>query len=73
MYKRAMQLADYMEANGLDDAAVGAKIGRSRVSVGRYRRKLEIPSSETVKLIVEAFGGAITANELLDISTEAAE
>lgn len=68
----AMTLADYMQANGLDDAAMGAKIGRSRVSVGRYRRKLEIPSSETVKLIVAATEGAVTANELLEIS-EAAE
>lgn len=67
-----MQLADYMEANGLDDAAMGAKIGRSRVSVGRYRRKLETPSSETVKLIVEACDGQVTANELLGIA-EAAE
>lgn len=71
MYVRRMQLADYMAVKKLDDAAVGALIKRSRVSVSRYRRKLEIPSSETIALIVAATGGAVTANELLGI--EAAE
>jgi hypothetical protein len=69
-----MQLADYMQAEGLDDAAFAAKINRSRVSVGRYRRKLEIPSGSTVKLIVEASNGRVSANELLEITApEAAE
>lgn len=69
-----MELAEYMEAHGLDDAAMGAKIKRSRVSVGRFRRKLETPSSQTTKLIVAATGGLVTANELLGIpASEAAE
>lgn len=69
-----MQLADYMAANDLDDAAMGALIGRSRVTVSRYRRKLEVPSSETIPLIVVATGGRVTANDLLGIETpEAAE
>lgn len=69
-----MQLADYMAANGLDDAAMGALIKRSRVTVSRYRRKLEVPSSETIPLIVAASGGQVTANELLGIeAAEAAE
>ena len=69
MYIRwTMTLADYMQANGLDDAAMGAKIGRNRASISRYRRKLEIPSSEIVKLIVAVSDGAVTANELLQIS-----
>lgn len=69
-----MQLAEYMAANKLDDAAMGALIGRSRVSVSRYRRKLEVPSSETIPVIVAVTGGLVTANELLGIETaEAAE
>lgn len=67
-----MQLADYMAANKLDDAAIGALIGRSRVTVSRYRRKLEVPSSETIPLIVAATGGAVTANDLLGIETSQA-
>lgn len=63
----AMQLATYMEQHGLTDDAFGARIGKSRVTVSRYRRKLEIPSSETVKLIVDATSGKVSANELLDI------
>jgi hypothetical protein len=64
-----MQLADYMAANNLDDAAMGALINRSRVTVSRYRRKLEVPSSETIPLIVAATGGKVTANDLLGIKT----
>lgn len=62
-----MQLAEWMEANGLDDGAMGARIGKSRVTVSRYRRKLETPASETIKLIVETTEGEVTANELLGI------
>jgi len=62
-----MHLADYMAAKGLDDHEMGAKIGRSRVAVSRYRRGVKIPSSQTVKRIVEVSDGAVTANELLQI------
>jgi len=62
-----MDLATYMTANDLDDAAMAAKIGRSRVAVSRYRRKLEIPSPGTIRMIVEVSGGEVTANELLQI------
>lgn len=68
-----MTLAEYMAANGLDDEAMGGKIDKSRVTVSRYRRGLEIPGSETVKQIVEATAGVVTANELLGIQVEAAE
>lgn len=67
-----MTLAEYMAANGLDDEAMGKKIKKSRVTVSRYRRAIETPSSETVVDIVEATDGAVTANELLGIGTEAA-
>lgn len=63
-----MQLADWMEAEGLDDAALGARIGKSRVSVSRYRRGLETPSTEAIKNIVRESGGKVTADELLGIA-----
>lgn len=66
-----MNLADYMEQNDLDDAAMGRMIGRSRVAVSRYRRGLEIPSSEAIKRIVVASDGAVTADELLQIGEAA--
>lgn len=68
-----MKLAEYMDAHGLDDAAMAGKIGKSRVSVSRYRRGIEIPGSETIKDIVAACNGEVTANELLGIAQVAAE
>ncbi len=66
-----MDLAAYMSANDLDDTAMAAKIGRSRVAVSRYRRGLEIPSSAVIKRIGKVSRGGVTANELLGISTPA--
>jgi ParB-like chromosome segregation protein Spo0J len=66
-----MDLATYMEKHGLTDDALGKKISRSRVSVSRYRRKLELPSTDVVKQLVELSGGAMTADDLLGIETAA--
>jgi len=62
-----MTLADWMDVEKITDAALGARIGKSRVSISRYRRRLEIPGSETVKDIVRESNGLVTANELLGI------
>lgn len=62
-----MTLAEFMDAEGLDDTAMGALIKKSRVTVSRYRRKLETPSSDTVKAIVELSKGRVPADELLGI------
>jgi len=56
-----------MEERGIDDSTMAAKIGRSRVSVSRYRRKLEEPSVEVIRTIVAVTAGAVTANDLLGI------
>lgn len=63
-----MTLAEYMEAEGLDDAAMGEKLSKSRVTVSRYRRGLERPPSDVVKQLVEMSGGRMTADALLGIS-----
>lgn len=65
-----MDLAAYMQEHGIDDATMGAMIGRNRVSVSRYRRGLECPSSDVVKTIVAVTKGAVTANELLGIEQQ---
>lgn len=62
-----MQLSEWMKRENIDDEGFGAKIGRNRVSVSRYRRGKEPPSAETLKRIVEATGGEVSANEVLGI------
>ena len=62
-----MQLAEFMQREGLSDEDLGKKIGRSRVSISRYRRRIEVPSAEVIKALVELSAGRITADELLGI------
>ena len=64
-----MQLAEFMQAEDLTDAALGEKIARNRVTVSRYRRGLEPIPGDVVKQLVEMSGGRMTANELLGIET----
>jgi ParB-like chromosome segregation protein Spo0J len=67
MYIRAMTLAEYMEGEGITDTAMGAVLGKSRVTVSRYRRGLEPLPGEIVKHLVQLSLGRMTANELLGI------
>ncbi len=67
-----MQLGEFMKAEDLTDAELGAKIARNRVTVSRYRRGLEPIPGDVVKQLVEMSSGRMTANELLGIR-EAAE
>lgn len=55
-----MHLADYMAEKGLSDEAVAAAIGRSRVSVNRYRRKLIRPDWPTIESIRAFTKGKVT-------------
>ena len=68
-----MNLAGYMESEGITDAGMGALIGKSRVTVSRYRRGLEPIPGDVVKQLVEISRGRMTANALLGIETEAAQ
>lgn len=65
---RGMTLAEYMDAENLTDAQVAERIGRSRVTVGRYRRALEPIPGDVVKQLVE-MDRRMTADELLGIAT----
>lgn len=77
-----MTLAEFMQAEGLTDAAMAERLAAhapenprlryTRVSIGRFRRGLEPLPSEVVKALVELSAGRMTANALLGIA-EAAE
>lgn len=68
-----MQLDEFMRVNRITDGAMAARVSRSRVTVNRWRRKLERPSSEAIPLIVAATNGEVTANELLGIVPQDSE
>ena len=62
-----MKLAQYMALAKVSDQQLAEKIGTSRVSVTRYRNMVSQPSGDTIKAIVAATDGAVTANDLLGI------
>lgn len=66
-----MHLSKYMADNGLSDEKVAAAIGKSRVSVTRYRNGKMRPNWETTERICEWSNGAVTPNDWLP-QTEAA-
>lgn len=74
MYVGRMTLSEFMQAEGIDDTAVGKmlKPPRSRVSVSRYRRGLEDIPSEYIKQLVVIGKGKMTSDELLGIKVNEA-
>jgi len=65
-----------MELKNLSDEDVASAVGRSRVSVSRYRRRLERPSWDVVDRFSEWSAGAITPLDWpapADAQSEAAE
>lgn len=62
----AMHLADYMIKNALTDETVAKKIGRSRPTVSRIRRKLVRPDWNTIEAIETFTRGACTADDFTD-------
>jgi hypothetical protein len=61
-----MHLSDFMTLCALSDDAVAAAIGRSRVSVSRYRRRLVRPDWEAIEQIRNYSKGAVTADDWLE-------
>lgn len=59
-----MTLDEYLSRENLTDAAFAARLGRSRVTVGRWRIGARMPSTEDVAEIQAATGGDVTANDL---------
>lgn len=76
-----MNLAEYMHAERLNDAAMADRLARhdpqqtkTRVTISRYRRGVEPIPGDTVKAMVELSCGRMTADDLLGIELhEAAE
>lgn len=66
-----MHLSDYMQLHQLSDEAVAAAIGRSRVSVSRYRRRLIRPDWDAAERIRDFTGGAVSADDWLDAPASA--
>ncbi len=52
-----------MAREGLNDEAVAAAIGRSRVSVSRYRRRLIRPDWETIQAIRQFTANRVKAED----------
>ena len=58
-----MHLSDFMTKRKLSDETVAAAIGRSRVSVSRYRRRLIRPDWDAIEEIRAYSKGAVTAQD----------
>ena len=61
-----MHLADYMAIKKLSDEQVAAKIGRTRPTVSRIRRKLVRPDWDTIRRIERFTEGAVTADDFVE-------
>lgn len=62
-----MHLSDYMAAHNLDDAAMAANIGRSRVTISRIRRRIVRPDWETIERINTFTSGMVTADDFQNL------
>jgi transcriptional regulator with XRE-family HTH domain len=60
-----MHLSDFMSSKGLSDEAVAEAIGRSRVSVSRYRRRRVRPDWGAIEAIKSFTQGAVLADDWL--------
>jgi transcriptional regulator with XRE-family HTH domain len=58
-----MHLSDYMTLHNLDDDAVAAGIGKTRVTVSRIRRRKVRPDWHTIEKIKQFTKGASTADD----------
>jgi transcriptional regulator with XRE-family HTH domain len=70
---RRMHLSDYMAGKNLRDEDVAAAIGKSRVSVSRWRRRLVRPDWDSIEAIREFSKQAVQADDWRVLAQEAAE
>ena len=66
-----MTLAEWMLANGFDDAALAARLNITLSNVSRIRRGKQIPSRERMAAIVEITGGKVQPNSFFGITLPA--
>jgi len=58
-----MHLSDFMARRDLSDEEVAAAVGRNRVSVSRWRRRLVRPDWEAIDKIKAFTDGAVAADD----------
>jgi plasmid maintenance system antidote protein VapI len=68
-----MTLDSYLRDNAISATDFAATIGLTEASVSRIRRGEQNISRETIRLIVENTGGAVSADELVFHSPSIAE
>jgi len=67
-----MTLSDYLAQSGLSQAEFARAIETSQPTVSRYITGLRMPRRDHLRRIREVTGGAVTANDFVEIA-EAAE
>lgn len=63
-----MKLADYLERESETVARFAARIGKSAEAVRLYKKGLRKPREKTMRAIMDATGGSVTANDFFDIA-----
>lgn len=66
-----MHLSEYMTLHELDDDAVAAGIGKTRVTVSRIRRRKVRPDWKTIEAIKTFTKGASTADDYVVLEAAA--
>ena len=64
--QEAMHLAEYMTLHKLKDQPVADRIGVTRVTVSRIRRRKVRPKWDTIKEIQNFTDGAVTADDFIE-------
>jgi transcriptional regulator with XRE-family HTH domain len=67
-----MHLADYMARNDLTDEEVAEAIGRSRVSVSRYRRGIMRPDWDVIQAIRKFTKNRVNEDDWRELAAERA-
>jgi len=63
-----MTLKDWMASNETNVSQLARRIGRSPEAVRRYAAGERIPDRDTMPLIADATGGAVTPNDFFGIA-----
>jgi len=58
-----MQLDAYLKLHSIKRAHFARSIGRSKAAVTRYASGQQVPDSQTLRLILQATGGAVMPND----------
>jgi len=67
-----MKLNDWMNAAGITDEALAARLEVDRTTISRIRRGTRMPSPEMMRKIREGTDGSVTANDFVHHEADAA-